>query len=93
MVEVQQTPVLDQLRDRVKLQTDGQLKTGKDVIMAALLGAEEYGFGTAPSIGLGCIMMKECHLNTCPVGIATQDAELRKNLVVNQNMLLIFLIF
>ena len=60
------------------LQTDGQLKTGRDVAIAALLGAEEFGFATAPLIALGCIMMRKCHLNTCPVGIATQDRTLRK---------------
>ncbi|RHY17755.1 hypothetical protein DYB25_002719 [Aphanomyces astaci] len=63
---------------RIKLQTDGQLKTGRDVVIAALLGAEEFGFATAPLIALGCVMMRKCHLNTCPVGIATQDEELRK---------------
>ncbi len=66
------------LRDRVKLQTDGQLKTGRDVVIACLLGAEEFGFATAPLIAMGCIMMRKCHLNTCPVGVATQDPELRK---------------
>ena len=60
------------------LQTDGGLKTGRDVVIAAMLGAEEFGFATAPLITLGCIMMRKCHLNTCPVGIATQDPELRK---------------
>src|SRR5690606_18444449 len=70
--------VMNNLRSRVVLQTDGQLKTGRDVAIAALLGAEEFGFATAPLITLGCIMMRKCHLNTCPVGIATQDAELRK---------------
>jgi glutamate synthase (NADPH/NADH) large chain len=70
--------VLNNLRSRVVLQTDGQLKTGRDVAIAALLGAEEFGFATAPLITLGCIMMRKCHLNTCPVGIATQDPELRK---------------
>jgi glutamate synthase domain-containing protein 3 len=74
----QQTLVLNGLRDRIKLQTDGQLKTGRDVAIACLLGAEEYGFATAPLIALGCIMMRKCHLNTCPVGIATQDEELRR---------------
>jgi len=69
---------LNGLRDRVKLQTDGQLKTGRDVAVAALLGAEEFGFATAPLIAMGCIMMRKCHLNTCPVGIATQDEELRR---------------
>lgn len=70
--------VLNGLRDRVKLQTDGQLKTGRDVAIACLLGAEEFGFATAPLIAMGCIMMRKCHLNTCPVGIATQDEELRR---------------
>ncbi|KAF4315513.1 hypothetical protein BBO99_00009341 [Phytophthora kernoviae] len=78
LAETQQTLVLNDLRSRVKLQTDGQLKTGRDVIIAALLGAEEYGFATGPLIALGCIMMRKCHLNTCPVGVATQDPELRK---------------
>lgn len=78
LAETQQTLVLNGLRDRVKLQTDGQLKTGRDVVIAALLGAEEFGFATAPLIAMGCIMMRKCHLNTCPVGIATQDEELRK---------------
>ena len=66
------------MRDRVALQTDGQLKTGRDVVVAGLLGAEEFAFSTAPLISLGCVMMRKCHLNTCPVGIATQDPELRK---------------
>ncbi|OQR97360.1 ferredoxin-dependent glutamate synthase [Achlya hypogyna] len=78
LAEAQQTLVLNNLRSRVKLQTDGQLKTGRDVVIAALLGAEEFGFATAPLIALGCIMMRKCHLNTCPVGVATQDPELRK---------------
>jgi glutamate synthase (NADPH/NADH) large chain len=77
IAETHQTLVLNDLRSRVVLQTDGQLKTGRDVVMAALLGAEEFGFATAPLVTLGCIMMRKCHLNTCPVGIATQDAELR----------------
>ncbi len=76
--ETHQTLVMNDLRSRVRLQTDGQLKTGRDVVIAALLGAEEFGFSTAPLITLGCIMMRKCHLNTCPVGIATQDPELRK---------------
>src|SRR6202034_1418481 len=70
--ETQQTLVRNGLRGRVRLQTDGQIKTGRDVIVAACLGAEEYGFSTAPLIAIGCIMMRKCHLNTCPVGIATQ---------------------
>lgn len=78
IAETHQTLVMNNLRSRVYLQTDGQLKTGRDVAMAALLGAEEFGFATAPLITLGCIMMRKCHLNTCPVGIATQDPELRK---------------
>ena len=78
VAETHQTLVLNDLRSRVVIQTDGQLKTGRDVAIATLLGAEEYGFSTAPLITLGCIMMRKCHLNTCPVGIATQDKELRK---------------
>ena len=78
IAETHQTLVMNNLRSRVVLQTDGQLKTGRDVAIAALLGAEEYGFATAPLITLGCIMMRKCHLNTCPVGVATQDPELRK---------------
>jgi len=77
IAEVQQNLVANGLRDRVTVQTDGQLKTGRDVVVAALLGAEEFGFGTAPLIAMGCIMMRKCHLNTCPVGIATQDPLLR----------------
>jgi len=78
IAETHQTLVLNDLRSRVRLQTDGQLKTGRDVVIATMLGAEEYGFSTAPLIALGCIMMRKCHLNTCPVGIATQDPDLRK---------------
>ncbi len=78
LAETHQTLVMNNLRSRVYLQTDGQLKTGRDVAIATLLGAEEFGFATAPLITLGCIMMRKCHLNTCPVGIATQDEELRK---------------
>ena len=78
IAETHQTLVMNNLRSRVVLQTDGQLKTGRDVAIACLLGAEEFGFATAPLIALGCIMMRKCHLNTCPVGIATQDPELRK---------------
>lgn len=78
VAETHQTLVMNDLRSRVVLQTDGQLKTGRDITIAALLGAEEFGFSTAPLITLGCIMMRKCHLNTCPVGIATQDKELRK---------------
>ena len=78
IAETHQTLVMNNLRSRVVLQTDGQLKTGRDVAIAAILGAEEFGFSTAPLVTLGCIMMRKCHLNTCPVGIATQDEELRK---------------
>ena len=76
--ETQQTLVLNQLRGRVVLQVDGQIKTGRDVLIGALLGADEFGFATAPLVVEGCIMMRKCHLNTCPVGVATQDPELRK---------------
>jgi len=78
LAETQQTLVLNDLRSRIWVQTDGQLKTGRDVVIAALLGADEVGFSTAPLIATGCIMMRACHLNTCPVGIATQDPELVK---------------
>ncbi len=78
LAETQQVLVLNNLRDRIVVQVDGQMKTGRDVAIAALLGAEEYGFSTAPLVVMGCIMMRVCHLNTCPVGIATQDPELRK---------------
>ncbi|MEZ6059090.1 MAG: glutamate synthase-related protein [Planctomycetaceae bacterium] len=78
IAETHQTLVMNDLRSRVRLQTDGQLKTGRDVVIATMLGAEEYGFATAPLITIGCIMMRKCHLNTCPVGIATQDPDLRK---------------
>jgi glutamate synthase (NADPH/NADH) large chain/glutamate synthase (ferredoxin) len=78
LAETQQTLLLNDLRSRIVVQTDGQLKTGRDVVIAAMLGADEMGFSTAPLIATGCIMMRACHLNTCPVGIATQDPELRK---------------
>jgi glutamate synthase (ferredoxin) len=78
LAETQQVLVLNKLRDRIVVQVDGQLKTGRDVVIGALLGAEEYGFATAPLVVMGCVMMRVCHLNTCPVGIATQDPELRK---------------
>jgi glutamate synthase (ferredoxin) len=79
LAETHQTLVLNNLRSRITVETDGQLKTGRDVVIAALLGAEEFGFATAPLVALGCIMMRVCHLNTCPVGVATQDPRLRKN--------------
>jgi glutamate synthase (ferredoxin) len=78
LAETQQVLVLNSLRGRVRVQVDGQLKTGRDVAFGALLGAEEFGFATAPLVASGCIMMRKCHLNTCPVGVATQDPELRK---------------
>ena len=78
LAETQQTLVLNQLRSRIRVQVDGQLRTGRDVVIGALLGADEFGFATAPLVVEGCIMMRKCHLNTCPVGVATQDPELRK---------------
>jgi glutamate synthase (NADPH) large chain len=78
LAETQQTLLLNRLRGRVRLQADGQMKTGRDVVIGALLGADEFGFATAPLVVEGCIMMRKCHLNTCPVGVATQDPELRK---------------
>ncbi len=77
LAETQQTLLLNGLRDRIVVQVDGQLKTGRDVMIAALLGGEEFGFATAPLVVSGCIMMRVCHLDTCPVGIATQNPELR----------------
>jgi glutamate synthase domain-containing protein 2/glutamate synthase domain-containing protein 1/glutamate synthase domain-containing protein 3 len=77
LAETQQTLVLNDLRSRIVVEVDGQMKTGRDVVVAALLGADEFGFSTAPLIAMGCVMMRVCHLNTCPVGIATQDPELR----------------
>ncbi|HXG27568.1 MAG TPA: glutamate synthase large subunit [Nevskiales bacterium] len=78
LAETHQTLVMNNLRSRIAVETDGQLKTGRDVVIAALLGAEEFGFATAPLVAMGCIMMRVCHLNTCPVGIATQDPRLRE---------------
>jgi glutamate synthase (NADPH) large chain len=78
LAETQQTLLLNNLRDRITVQVDGQMKTGRDVVVAALLGAEEYGFSTAPLVVSGCVMMRVCHLDTCPVGVATQNPELRK---------------
>ena len=78
LAETQQTLVLNRLRGRIVVQVDGQMKTGRDVLIGALLGADEFGFATAPLVVEGCIMMRKCHLNTCPVGVATQDPELRK---------------
>ncbi|OGB16761.1 MAG: glutamate synthase subunit alpha [Burkholderiales bacterium RIFCSPHIGHO2_12_FULL_67_38] len=78
LAETQQTLVLNRLRSRIRVQADGQMKTGRDVVIGGLLGADEFGFATAPLVVEGCIMMRKCHLNTCPVGVATQDPELRK---------------
>ncbi|GHV03922.1 glutamate synthase [Bacteroidia bacterium] len=88
LAETQQTLVMNNLRGFIKLQTDGQLKTGKDIITSTLLGAEEYGFATSALIVLGCVMMRKCHLNTCPVGVATQNAELRKRFTGKHEYLL-----
>ena len=78
LAETQQTLVLNRLRSRIRVQADGQMKTGRDVVIGALLGADEFGFATAPLVATGCIMMRKCHLNTCPVGVATQDPVLRR---------------
>jgi glutamate synthase (ferredoxin) len=83
LAETHQTLVLNNLRSRIVVEADGQMKTGRDVVIAALLGAEEFGFATAPLVTLGCIMMRVCHLNTCPVGVATQDPQLRQNFTGN----------
>ena len=91
--ETQQTLVLNNLRGQVVLQADGQFKTGKDIITAALLGAEEFGFATSALIVLGCVMMRKCHLNTCPVGVATQDEKLRKHFVGRYQYLVNFFNF
>jgi glutamate synthase (NADPH/NADH) large chain len=93
LAETQQVLVLNKLRDRIVVQVDGQLKTGRDVVIAALLGAEEFGFSTAPLVVMGCIMMRVCHLNTCPVGIATQDPELRKRFTGTPEMVINFFRF
>jgi glutamate synthase domain-containing protein 2/glutamate synthase domain-containing protein 1/glutamate synthase domain-containing protein 3 len=91
--ETQQILVLNDLRSRVRLQVDGKLMTGRDVAVAALLGAEEFGFSSAPLISMGCIMMRKCHLNTCPVGVATQDPELRKKFTGQPEHVINFLFF
>jgi glutamate synthase domain-containing protein 2/glutamate synthase domain-containing protein 1/glutamate synthase domain-containing protein 3 len=93
VAETQQTLVMNDLRGRIVLQTDGQLKTGRDVVVGALLGAEEFGFSTGPLIATGCIMMRVCHLNTCPVGIATQDPELRKKFAGKPEHVVNFMFF
>jgi len=93
VAETQQTLILNDLRGRIVLQTDGQIKTGRDVVIGALLGAEEFGFSTGPLIAAGCIMMRVCHLNTCPVGIATQDPELRKKFAGKPEHVINFMFF
>ncbi|HET7733310.1 MAG TPA: glutamate synthase-related protein, partial [Paludibacter sp.] len=93
LAETQQTLVLNNLRGQIRLQADGQLKTGRDIIMAALLGAEEYGFATSALLILGCVMMRKCHLNTCPVGVATQDEVLRKHFTGKHEYLVNFFKF
>ncbi|RUL48044.1 glutamate synthase large subunit [Lysinibacillus antri] len=93
LAEAHQTLMLNGLRERVTLETDGKLMTGKDVVMAALLGAEEFGFATAPLIVLGCVMMRACHLDTCPVGVATQNPELRAKFMGNADHIVNFMRF
>ena len=93
LAETHQTLLINNLRSRVTLETDGQLRTGRDVAVAALLGAEEFGFATAPLVALGCIMMRVCHLDTCPVGVATQNPELRKNFTGDPQHVVNFMTF
>jgi len=93
LAETQQTLVMNNLRGQVRLQTDGQLKTGRDIVISALLGAEEYGFATSALLILGCVMMRKCHLNTCPVGVATQDEILRKHFTGKHEYLVNFFKF
>lgn len=93
LAEAHQTLMLNGLRDRVVLETDGKLMTGKDVVMAALLGAEEFGFATAPLVVLGCVMMRVCHMDTCPVGVATQNPELRKKFIGDPDHIVNFMHF
>ncbi len=93
LAETHQTLILNQLRDRIVVETDGKLMTGRDVVVAALLGAEEFGFATAPLVALGCVMMRVCHLDTCPVGIATQNPELRKNFAGDPQHVVNFMMF
>ncbi len=93
LAETHQTLLLNDMRSRITIETDGQLKTGRDVVVAALLGAEEFGFATAPLVTLGCIMMRACHLNTCPVGVATQDPKLRAQFSGDPSHLVNFMMF
>ena len=85
LAETQQVLVMNKLRSRIRIQCDGQMKTGRDVVIAALLGAEEFGFGTASIVSLGCVMMRKCHTNACPMGIATQNPDLRKRFAVRNS--------
>ncbi len=93
LAETQQTLLLNDLRSRITVEVDGQMKTGRDVVIGALLGADEFGFSTAPLIAMGCIMMRVCHLNTCPVGVATQDPELRKRFAGTPEHVTAYLMF
>jgi len=93
LAETHQTLLLNDLRSRIVIETDGQLKTGRDVVIAALLGAEEFGFATAPLVTLGCVMMRVCHLNTCPVGVATQDPKLRAKFAGDPEHVITFMYF
>ncbi len=93
LAETQQTLLLNDLRSRITIEVDGQMKTGRDVVVGALLGADEFGFSTAPLIAMGCIMMRVCHLNTCPVGVATQDPELRKRFAGTPEHVTAYLMF
>lgn len=93
LVETHQTLLMNDLRERVTLETDGKLMTGRDVVLAAMMGAEEFGFATAPLVVLGCVMMRVCHLDTCPVGIATQNPELRKKFMGTPEHVVNFMLF
>ncbi|RMD80750.1 MAG: glutamate synthase large subunit, partial [Lentisphaerae bacterium] len=93
LAETQQTLIANGLRDRIRVQTDGQMRTGRDVVIAALLGAEQFGFGTAALVSLGCIMMRKCHLGMCPVGVATQTPELRKRFKGNPEFLINYMMY
>ncbi|HAK47123.1 MAG TPA: glutamate synthase large subunit [Spirochaeta sp.] len=93
LAETQQTLVMNGLRKNVRIQTDGQMRTGRDIVVAAMLGAEEFGFGTASLVTLGCVMMRKCHKNTCPVGVATQDPELRKRFTGKPEHLMNYMTF
>jgi glutamate synthase (NADPH/NADH) large chain len=93
LAETQQTLLLNDLRDRIVVQVDGQLKTGRDVMIAALLGGEEFGFATAPLVVMGCVMMRVCHLDTCPVGVATQNKELRNKFTGRADHVVNFMMF